>query len=65
MKKVFSKEKFRANMKANQFADPDYIERECNNPTSWITECDGLTKEEIKKLGYVTSYVWMVDVEDE
>lgn len=52
MKKVFSMEKF-------------LKWRERFGSKEWWEICDGLTEEEISKLGYTTSDNWMVEVEDE
>lgn len=51
-KKVFSVEKFN-----------EWKERTGNK--DWWEICDGLTEEEMAKLGFTTSDSWMVEVKDE
>lgn len=53
MKKVFSKKKFMKEAKLTE----DKIGK-------WVDDCDGLTEEEMNKLGFRTSKKWMIEVED-
>lgn len=48
--KVFSKEK--------------YFKRG-GNDHDWVHECDGLTEEQMKSLGYQTDKSWMIEKEDD
>ena len=60
MKKVFSVKKFKeccerlGRLKSQ-------IKKSCE---IWANECDGLTKEEMFKLGYLCSDDWMIEVEE-
>lgn len=54
MKKVFSKKKY-----------CEVIEQKENEVSSWVNKCDGLTEEEINKLGYGVIDEWMIEAEDE
>ena len=49
--KVFSKEKF-----INQEGQQAY-----SDSKNWVNECDGLTKEEMEKLGFSTLNKWMIE----
>lgn len=34
------------------------------NSFAWINECDGLTSEEMRELGYMTDEDWEIEVEE-
>lgn len=60
MKKVFSIEKYVESRKN----DGDTDEEIRKNLISWVSECDGLTEEEMHNLNYGNCDEWMVEVEE-
>ena len=60
MKKVFSVEKFKESMKSFGYVKT-IIDCYLAN---WANECEGLTEEEMNKLGYRTGDNWMIEVEE-
>lgn len=64
MKKVFSKEKYDQLIRSDFYLiDKNKID-ELIEEIGWINICDGLTEEEMNKLGYLTHKDWMVEVEE-
>lgn len=62
MKKVFSKEKYIKDLIALGFNEEKI---EINKNRSWVKECEGLTREEIEKMGYTVYEEWFVEVPDD
>ena len=62
MKKVFSKEKYIEDMRAIG-SNEEKIENIKNR--SWVNKCEGLTREEIEKMGYTLDEEWFVEVPDD
>ena len=62
MKKVFSKEKYIKDLIALGFNE-EKIEN--INNRSWVDNCEGLTREEIEKMGYELNEDWFVEVPDD
>ena len=60
MKKVFSLKKFQEWYKTSELRKIMFNV----NCELWANECDGLTEEEMNKLGYETSDNWMIEVEE-
>lgn len=66
MKKVFSKEKWiKKEILTNNFPINKNEIDELVELLGWPNECDGLTEEEMNKLGYLTRQNWMVEVEED
>lgn len=63
MEKVFSKEKFREAMKKKNYFTPEQLDDICTDPDYWVKKCEGLTEEEMNKIGFATLDEWMVEVE--
>lgn len=63
-KKVFSREKFIASMRSNQFVSNEHLQEIMNATNDWSNECNGLTKEDCKKLHYIITDEWMIEVDD-
>ena len=62
MKKVFSKEKYIKDLIALGFNEEKI--KNVNN-RSWVNKCEGLTIEEMKKMGYIVNEEWFVEVPDD
>ena len=60
MKKVFSVEKFKECCKRLGRLKSQ-IKKSCE---IWANECEGLTKDEMKELGYLCSDDWTIEVEE-
>lgn len=63
-KKIFSREKYIASMRSNQFVSNERLQEIINATDDWSNNCDGLTEEEIKKLHYTITDDWMIEVDD-
>ena len=59
IKKVFSVEKFKnyCEMKGDS---KERINQHCY---FWAYKCDGLTKEEMRSLGFITRNEWMIEID--
>lgn len=65
-KKVFNIDKYYQDMKEVWKANGVDIEpkEEYVHPYHWARKCEGLTEEEISRLGYVTDDDWMIEVQE-
>ena len=63
MKRRFNKEKCVMSLAKVYGVSPTTYVRIMNS-FAWINECDGLTSEEMRELGYMTDEDWEIEVEE-
>lgn len=64
MAKIFSKKQWLKEIRHNEFVPEETIIDALTSKDSWVNLCDGMSVEEIEKIGLVVLDEWTIEAEE-